>query len=138
MSNESFFYQALVYLATMVVFVPLAKKLNLGSVLGYLMGGIIIGPALLGLIGQGGEDLMHFAEFGVVMMLFLIGLELEPSLLWKLRAPILGLGGLQVTVTAILIAGLSFSLGMPFNESLVLGMILSLSSTAIVLQILGE
>lgn len=138
MSNESFFYQALVYLATMVVFVPLAKKLNLGSVLGYLIGGIIIGPALLGLIGQGGQDLMHFAEFGVVMMLFLIGLELEPSLLWKLRAPILGMGGLQVTVTAILIAGISFSLGMPFNESLILGMILSLSSTAIVLQILTE
>lgn len=138
MSNESFFYQALVYLATMVVFVPLAKKLNLGSVLGYLIGGIIIGPTLLGLIGHGGEDLMHFAEFGVVMMLFLIGLELEPSLLWKLRAPILGLGGLQVTLTSVLIAGLSFLMGMPFNESLILGMILSLSSTAIVLQILGE
>ncbi|RPE12735.1 potassium transporter [Chitinophaga lutea] len=138
MSNESFFYQALVYLATMVVFVPLAKKLNLGSVLGYLIGGIIIGPALLGLIGHGGEDLMHFAEFGVVMMLFLIGLELEPSLLWKLRAPILGLGGLQVTVTAILIAGLGFMLGLRWNEALVLGMILSLSSTAIVLQILNE
>ncbi len=105
MSNESFFYQALVYLATMVVFVPLAKKLNLGSVLGYLLGGIIIGPALLGLIGQSGQDLMHFAEFGVVMMLFLIGMELEPSLLWKLRAPILGLGGLQVVVTAVVIGG---------------------------------
>lgn len=138
MSNESFFYQALVYLATMVVFVPLAKKLNLGSVLGYLIGGIIIGPTLLGLVGHGGEDLMHFAEFGVVMMLFLIGLELEPSLLWKLRAPILGLGGLQVTLTAVLIAGLSYLMGMSFNESLILGMILSLSSTAIVLQILGE
>ncbi len=138
MSNESFFYQALVYLATMVVFVPLAKKLNLGSVLGYLIGGIIIGPALLGLIGHGGEDLMHFAEFGVVMMLFLIGLELEPSLLWKLRAPILGLGGLQVTLTALLIAGGSFMLGLRWNEALVLGMILSLSSTAIVLQILNE
>ncbi|WP_343701272.1 monovalent cation:proton antiporter-2 (CPA2) family protein [Chitinophaga sp.] len=138
MSNESFFYQALVYLATMVVFVPLAKKLNLGSVLGYLMGGIIIGPALLGLIGHGGEDLMHFAEFGVVMMLFLIGLELEPSLLWKLRAPILGLGGLQVVVTAVAVAGLGIAFGLPWNQALVLGMILSLSSTAIVLQILNE
>ncbi|AWO00795.1 potassium transporter [Chitinophaga alhagiae] len=138
MSNESFFYQALVYLATMVVFVPLAKKLNLGSVLGYLIGGIIIGPALLGLIGHGGEDLMHFAEFGVVMMLFLIGLELEPSLLWKLRAPILGLGGLQVVVTATLVAGLSMVFGLPWNQALILGMILSLSSTAIVLQILNE
>lgn len=138
MSNESFFYQALVYLATMVVFVPLAKKLNLGSVLGYLIGGIIIGPALLGLIGHGGEDLMHFAEFGVVMMLFLIGLELEPSLLWKLRAPILGLGGLQVVVTAVAVAGLSITFGLPWNQALVLGMILSLSSTAIVLQILNE
>ncbi len=138
MSNESFFYQALVYLATMVVFVPLARKLNLGSVLGYLIGGIIIGPALFGFIGHGGQDLMHFAEFGVVMMLFLIGLELEPSLLWKLRAPILGLGGLQVTVTAILISGLAMLFGLPLNESLILGMILSLSSTAIVLQIMTE
>ncbi|MGE7774014.1 monovalent cation:proton antiporter-2 (CPA2) family protein [Chitinophaga sp. NPDC101104] len=138
MSNESFFYQALVYLATMVVFVPLAKKLNLGSVLGYLLGGIIIGPALLGLIGQSGQDLMHFAEFGVVMMLFLIGMELEPSLLWKLRAPILGLGGLQVVVTAFLIGGLAMLCGLPWNEALVVGMILSLSSTAIVLQILTE
>ncbi|RPD41134.1 monovalent cation:proton antiporter-2 (CPA2) family protein [Chitinophaga barathri] len=138
MTNESFFYQALVYLATMVVFVPLAKKLNLGSVLGYLIGGIIIGPAILGLIGHGGEDLMHFAEFGVVMMLFLIGLELEPSLLWKLRAPILGLGGLQVTVTALVITGLAILFGLPWNQALVIGMILSLSSTAIVLQMLGE
>lgn len=138
MTNESFFYEALVYLATMVVFVPLAKKLNLGSVLGYLIGGVIIGPALLGLIGHGGEDLMHFAEFGVVMMLFLIGLELEPSLLWKLRAPILGLGGLQVTVTALLVTGIAMLAGLPWNEALVIGMILSLSSTAIVLQMLGE
>ncbi|WP_346316063.1 monovalent cation:proton antiporter-2 (CPA2) family protein [Chitinophaga sp. YIM B06452] len=138
MTNESFFYQALVYLATMVVFVPLAKKLNLGSVLGYLLGGIMIGPAVLGLIGHGGEDLMHFAEFGVVMMLFLIGLELEPSLLWKLRAPILGLGGLQVTVTALVVTGIAMLVGLPWNQSLVIGMILSLSSTAIVLQMLGE
>ena len=138
MTNESFFYQALVYLATMVVFVPLAKKLNLGSVLGYLLGGIIIGPSVLGLIGHGGEDLMHFAEFGVVMMLFLIGLELEPSLLWKLRAPILGLGGLQVTVTALVVTGIAMLAGLPWNQSLVIGMILSLSSTAIVLQMLGE
>lgn len=138
MTNESFFYQALVYLATMVVFVPLAKKLNLGSVLGYLIGGIIIGPALLGLIGHGGEDLMHFAEFGVVMMLFLIGLELEPSLLWKLRAPILGLGGLQVAVTALAVTGVAMLAGLRWNEALVIGMILSLSSTAIVLQMLSE
>ncbi len=138
MSNESFFYQALVYLATMVVFVPLAKKLNLGSVLGYLLGGIIIGPALLGLIGQSGQDLMHFAEFGVVMMLFLIGMELEPSLLWKLRAPILGLGGLQVVITAVVLGGLAIAFGLPWNQGLVIGMILSLSSTAIVLQILTE
>lgn len=81
---------------------------------------------------------MHFAEFGVVMMLFLIGLELEPSLLWKLRAPILGLGGLQVMVTAVLVAGLAYLLGLRLNEALVLGMILSLSSTAIVLQMLNE
>ncbi len=138
MDSNSFLFQALIYLSASVVMVPLAKKLGLGSVLGYLLAGVIIGPALLGFIGEEGQDIMHFAEFGVVMMLFLIGLELEPELLWKLRKPIIGLGGLQVVVSAILFAAIGYSFGLPWQSSLALGMILSLSSTAIVLQTLQE
>ena len=138
MDQHSLLFQAMVYLAAAIVFVPLAKKLGLGAVLGYLLAGIIIGPSVLGFIGTEGEDIMHFAEFGVVMMLFLIGMELEPALLWRLRASILGLGGLQVVLSAAAIAGIALLLGQPVNNSLALGMILSLSSTAIVLQTLNE
>ena len=128
----------MVYLAAAVVMVPIAKKLGLGSVLGYLLAGIIIGPFALQFIGQEGEDLMHFAEFGVVMMLFIIGLELEPQLLWKLRKSIIGMGGLQVIGTAMLISLLAIAFGLQWQQAVVLGMILSLSSTAIVLQTLNE
>lgn len=138
MDQQSFLFQATIYLAAGVVMVPIAKKLGLGSVLGYLLAGIIIGPAIMGFIGEEGQDIMHFAEFGVVMMLFIIGLELEPALLWKLRKPIIGLGGLQVLITALAIAGIAFALGLHWKISLALGMILSLSSTAIVLQTLKE
>lgn len=138
MDQNSFLFQALVYLAAAVVMVPLAKKLGLGSVLGYLIAGIVIGPAILGFVGSEGEDIMHFAEFGVVMMLFIIGLELEPELLWKLRKPIIGMGGLQVLVTAFIIAVVSSLFDLPWQQSLALGLILSLSSTAIVLQTLNE
>lgn len=126
------------YLASAVVMVPLAKKLGLGSVLGYLLAGVLIGPAILGFIGEEGQDVMHFAEFGVVMMLFLIGLELEPALFWKLRKPIVGLGGLQVLATTILIASVSMVMGLPWQQALAVGAGLSLSSTAIVLQSLNE
>jgi CPA2 family monovalent cation:H+ antiporter-2 len=139
MDQHSFFFQAMIYLAAAVIMVPLAKKSGLGSVLGYLMAGILIGPALLAFVGNEGEDIMHFAEFGVVMMLFIIGLELEPERLWKLRKSIVGLGGLQVLLSAIIIAVLAnllFHISWP--ESLALGMILSLSSTAIILQTLNE
>ncbi|MBL7743822.1 MAG: cation:proton antiporter [Chitinophagaceae bacterium] len=138
MDQHSFFFQAMVYLAAAVVMVPIAKKLGLGSVLGYLLAGIIIGPALFGFIGKEGQDIMHFAEFGVVIMLFVIGLELEPELLWKLRRSIIGLGGLQVLVTAIIIAAIGRAFGLLWQQALALGMILSLSSTAIVLQTLNE
>lgn len=138
MDQHSFLFQALIYLAAAVLFVPLAKRIGLGSVLGYLLAGVVIGPFLLGFIGEEGQDIMHFAEFGVVMMLFLIGLELEPQLLWKLRKTILGLGGLQVIVTTVVIGGIAFIFGYNPPQSLVLGMILSLSSTAIVLQTLAE
>lgn len=138
MHSEDFFFQAFVYLMAAVLSVPLAQRLGLGSVLGYLVAGVIIGPFMLGFVGQEGDDVMHFAEFGVVMMLFLIGLELQPALLWRLRVPILGLGGLQVVVTTLVIAIVSFVFGLSWQMALAVGMILSLSSTAIVLQTLKE
>jgi monovalent cation:proton antiporter-2 (CPA2) family protein len=138
MHGEGFFYQAFVYLTAAVITVPVAKRLGLGSVLGYLLAGIAIGPFGLGLIGDEGQDVMHFAEFGVVMMLFLIGLELEPAVLWRLRGPILGLGGLQVGVTTAVGALIGIALGLSWNAALAVGMILALSSTAIVLQTLQE
>ncbi|MEM8994264.1 MAG: monovalent cation:proton antiporter-2 (CPA2) family protein [Acidobacteriota bacterium] len=138
MSGGGFFFQAFVYLTAAVVSVPIAKRLGLGSVLGYLLAGIVIGPFGLHLIGEEGHDVMHFAEFGVVMMLFLVGLELEPSLLWRLRGPILGLGGLQVGLTTALVTGIAMAAGLPWNQALAVGLILALSSTAIVLQTLAE
>ena len=138
MHHDSFFFQALVYLTAAVVSVPIAKRIGLGSVLGYLIAGVIIGPGVLGLIGEGGQDIMHFAEFGVVMMLFVIGLELEPSLLWKMRNSILGLGGMQVLGTSILVAVAALIVGIPWQASIALGLTLSLSSTAIVLQTMNE
>lgn len=138
MDNNSILFQAMVYLAAAVVMVPLAKRLGLGSVLGYLLAGILIGPTVLQFIGNEGHDLMHSAEFGVVMMLFLIGLELEPALLWKLRKAILGLGGLQVLITSIIISGIAYFLNLPWQSSLAIGMALALSSTALVLQTLAE
>lgn len=138
MHEGGFFFQALVYLAAMVVVVPIAKKLGLGSVLGYLLAGVIIGPFVLGFIGTEGQDVMHFAEFGVVMMLFLIGLELQPAKIWKLRAPIMGMGGMQVAGTAALVLLLGVFTGLPWQSALAIGFTLALSSTAIVLQTLNE
>ena len=136
--DQEFFSQALVYLAAAVLVVPLAKKLGMGSVLGYLIAGMIIGPYILGFVGREGQDIMHVAEFGVVMMLFLVGLELEPSRLWRLRSSILGLGGLQVLGTTLLLAIPGVLLGLSWNIALAIGMILSMSSTAIVLQTMTE
>ncbi|WP_218312686.1 monovalent cation:proton antiporter-2 (CPA2) family protein [Alteromonas antoniana] len=132
------FQQALIYLGAALIAVPIAKRLGLGSVLGYLLAGILIGPFVLSLVGDQTE-VMHFAEFGVVMMLFLIGLELHPSRLWKLRHSILGLGGLQVTVSALLIFLISFfALNLAWQPALAVGLMLALSSTAIVIQSLEE
>jgi predicted Kef-type K+ transport protein len=138
MHAEGFFAQAFVYLLAAVVAVPLARRLGLGSVLGYLIAGVAIGPFGLGLVGQEGQDVMHFAEFGVVMMLFLVGLEVEPTLLWRLRAPILGLGGLQVAVTALAVGGIALACGLTWQAGLAVGLTLAMSSTAIVLQTLNE
>ncbi|CAM3983752.1 MULTISPECIES: monovalent cation:proton antiporter-2 (CPA2) family protein [Pseudoalteromonas] len=129
---------ALIYLAAAIVAVPIAKRLGLGSVLGYLLAGILIGPFILGLVGDQ-TSVMHFAEFGVVMMLFLVGLELQPARLWKLRHSILGLGGLQVILTAAVIFAISYwLLAMQWQSALAIGLMLALSSTAIVLQSLEE
>jgi monovalent cation:proton antiporter-2 (CPA2) family protein len=138
MSTETFFTQAFVYLAAAVVAVPVAKRFGLGSVLGYLLAGLVVGPFGLGLVGQEGQDVMHFAEFGVVMMLFVVGLELEPALLWRMRSPIVGLGGLQVALTTTLATAAGMALGLAWQPALAVGMTLSLSSTAIVLQTLNE
>jgi monovalent cation:proton antiporter-2 (CPA2) family protein len=137
-SEHNFLFQAFVYLAAAVVAVPVAQRLGLGSVLGYLLAGVAIGPFGLALLGTGGQDVMHVAEFGVVLMLFVIGLELQPALLWQLRGPIVGLGGLQVSLTSVLVAALAVAAGLQWREALAVGMTLSLSSTAIVLQTLNE
>jgi len=138
LQGDGFFFQAFVYLSAAVISVPVAKRLGLGSVLGYLIAGFAIGPFGFHLIGEEGQDVMHFAEFGVVMMLFLIGLELRPSLLWRLRGPILGMGGLQVGLTTAAITSVGIFFGLSFQAALAVGMTLSLSSTAIVLQTLNE
>jgi CPA2 family monovalent cation:H+ antiporter-2 len=134
---EGFLFQATIYLAAAVIAVPIAARLGLGSVLGYLAAGILIGP-VLGLVGAETKDLQHFAEFGVVMMLFLIGLELEPKALWDMRHKLLGLGGLQIVVSTLALMGIAMAYDQPWGVALAIGLTLSLSSTAIVLQTLSE
>jgi Kef-type K+ transport system membrane component KefB len=139
MQLQDFLLGAFVYLAAAVVAAPIATRLGLGSVLGYLIAGIAIGPAFFGLLGgEQGQDVLHFAEFGVIVMLFLVGLELQPSKLWAMRKAIIGLGGLQVAATAGVLAAVAFFLGIEWKSALVIGLILAMSSTAIVLQSLGE
>ena len=134
---EGFLFQASIYLAAAVIAVPIAARLGLGSVLGYLAAGILIGP-VFHLVGSETKDLQHFAEFGVVMMLFLIGLELEPRALWDMRHRLLGLGGLQVVLSTAALMGIAMAYGQPWGVALAIGLTLSLSSTAIVLQTLSE
>lgn len=135
--NEHFLFNVFIFLAAASIMVPLANRFKLGSVLGYLIVGILIGPFGFKLI-ENSEQIMHFAEFGVIMMLFLIGLELAPHMLWKLRKLIVGLGGLQVILSSVGIALVGISLGYSWQASLAVGMALALSSTALVLQMLQE
>jgi CPA2 family monovalent cation:H+ antiporter-2 len=136
--SDAFLRDAIIYLAAAVVFVPLAKKLGMGSVLGYLLGGIIIGPFFLGFIGEEGKDIMHFAEFGVVLMLFLIGLELEPASFWRMRNLIAGTGSIQLLATTLLFFAVFFYTGFTWQAALAVGLALAMSSTAIVMQTLRE
>ena len=128
---------AFIYLCAAVVAVPIARRLGLGSVLGYLIAGIVIGP-VIGLVGSETQQIQHFAEFGVVMMLFIVGLELEPRTLWRMRNRLLGLGGLQLLLTAVLICIAGLVLAVYWSVALAVGLIFALSSTAIVLQTLNE
>jgi len=132
-----YLFLTFVFVCAGVIAVPLASRFKLGSVLGYLIAGIAISP-LLGVFSVDVASLQHFAEFGVVMMLFLVGLELEPALLWKMRARLLGLGGLQLLVTTAVVMTVALLLGLPWTVALAVGLILSVSSTAIVLQTLNE
>jgi monovalent cation:proton antiporter-2 (CPA2) family protein len=133
----SILLQGVVYLGAAVLAVPISRRIGLGSVLGYLLAGILIGPWGLGLIHDV-ESVLQFAEFGVVMMLFLIGLELEPDKLWNLRMPIFGLGGMQVLLTMLPVTALGLAFHLDWRIALVIGMGVAMSSTAIAVQTLSE
>lgn len=132
-----FLLLAFVFLVAGVVAVPIASRFGLGSVLGYLIAGIVISP-VLSLLHVDVVSIQHFAEFGVVMMLFLVGLELEPKMLWKMRHKLLGLGGFQVAGTAGAVMLVAMFLGQQWTVALAIGLVFALSSTAIVLQTLNE
>ncbi len=132
-----FLLLAFVFLVAGVISVPIASRLGLGSVLGYLIAGILISP-ILALLHVDVVSIQHFAEFGVVMMLFLVGLELEPRHLWSMRGQLLGLGGGQVALTSAVVMGIAMLFGHPWTIALAIGLVLALSSTAIVLQTLNE
>ncbi|HEY6240360.1 MAG TPA: monovalent cation:proton antiporter-2 (CPA2) family protein [Burkholderiales bacterium] len=129
--------QAAVFLLTAVLLVPLFQRLKLGAVLGYLGAGMLIGPWVLGMVGDV-QATMQFAEFGVVLLLFLVGLELQPSRLWVLRRPVFGLGGAQVLATGMAVFSLALALGFGWQAALVAGFGLAMSSTALVLASLAE
>ena len=132
-----FLLLAFLFLVAGVFAVPIASRLGLGSVLGYLIAGIVISP-ILAILHVDVISIQHFAEFGVVMMLFLVGLELEPKLLWYMRNKLLGLGGGQVALTTIAVMGAAMMMGQVWSVALAIGLVMALSSTAIVLQTLNE
>ena len=124
-------------LGAAVVAVPLFKRIGLGSVLGYLAAGLAIGPSGLGLMSDA-QTIIHVAELGVVMFLFIIGLEMKPSHLWSLRGQIFGLGSMQVVLSSVLLTGVGIAFGFPWQVSFVAGAGFVLTSTAIVMQVLSE
>jgi monovalent cation:proton antiporter-2 (CPA2) family protein len=134
---ESYVQQTLVFIGSAILLVPIFKYLGFGSVLGYLIAGILVGPHCLRLIGDS-ESIMHFAEIGVVLLLFMIGLEIQPFKLWSMRRHLLGLGGLQILVTTLLFTMIAKWLGLSMLAAVVIGFSLSLSSTAFALQTLME
>ena len=134
----SFLTYVLVFIGAAIIFVPFAKKLGLSSIIGYLLAGVLIGPFGLGFVGENGQDIMHAAEFGVVMMLFLIGLELDPKALWDMRRAIGGLGLSQVLGTTILLFPIFLLMSWSWETALAVSLAFSMSSTAIVLQTLKE
>ncbi len=137
---DGFLFNAIIYTLAAVICVPIAKRLGMGSVLGYLIAGILVGPYGFQFIQDEsqGQDIMHSTEFGVVMMLFLIGLELEPKNLWKMRDLILKVGLSQVIATSALLFGLGLAIGVDWRIGLTAALSMALSSTAIVLQSLKE
>jgi glutathione-regulated potassium-efflux system ancillary protein KefC len=135
--DNGLLFNTFIFLAAACLVVPLASRFRLGSVLGYLIAGVLIGPFGFHFIGNA-QEVMHFAEFGVIMMLFLIGLELEPAVLWRMRRSIVGLGGLQIAVTGAAFTAIGIALGYDWRVSLAVALALALSSTALVLQILQE
>ncbi|GAB4354338.1 MAG: monovalent cation:proton antiporter-2 (CPA2) family protein [Gammaproteobacteria bacterium] len=137
MSDHAILMDVLILLATAVVAVPLSQRLGLGTVLGYLFGGMVIGPWGLGLIDDV-EEIRHLGEFGVVFLLFAIGIELRPTRLWGIRHSVFGLGSAQVVVTGLVLAAAEFALGLPLSIALMVGFGLALSSTAFGLQLLTE
>jgi len=137
MSEHGFLYQALVYLAAGVIAVPLFKRLGLGSVLGFLAAGMVIGPWGLKLVAAP-DAVLSFAEFGVVLLLFLVGLELNPQRLWQMRRPIFGMGATQVAATIAAVSAAAWALGQPWTIAVVAGMGFAMSSTAIALATLQE
>ena len=132
-----FLMLAFIFLVAGVIAVPISSRLGLGSVLGHLTAGILISP-VLALVGVDVITTQHFAEFGVVMMMFLVGLELEPKLLWAMRARLIGLGGGQVVLTTLAVMAVAMALGQVWSVALAIGLVMALSSTAIVLQTLNE
>jgi glutathione-regulated potassium-efflux system protein KefB len=133
----SFLHESAIFLAAAILAVPLFNRFGFGSVLGYLAAGVVIGPWGLGLV-SGVEHILHFAELGVVLLLFIIGLELQPSRLWVLRRSVFGLGLAQVLLTGAVFAGLGYAMGLGVGTAIIAGLGLALSSTAFVLQMLAE
>ncbi|HQX60315.1 MAG TPA: monovalent cation:proton antiporter-2 (CPA2) family protein, partial [Burkholderiaceae bacterium] len=133
----SWLINSIIYLSAAVIAVPLSKALGLGAIIGYLAAGMAIGPWGLGLVANV-QDILHFAEFGVVLMLFLVGLELEPRRLWNMRRPIFGWGSLQVLCCAAALAGIAVIFGVDWRIALVAALGLALSSTAIALQVMTD